>query len=89
MHRITAIINKAGGAPVSWTYYSARRLTQKQCENMLSRDKEAGKSFGFQVKLTEFCCEKVENRGRVIQEGAQPETVDVTEYATADMVSRS
>ena len=59
MYRITAIINKAGGAPVSWTYYSVRRLTQGQCENMLSRDKEAGKRPGFRVTLAEFCCEKV------------------------------
>ncbi|MGU3428878.1 DUF1187 family protein [Enterobacter hormaechei] len=59
MYRITAIINKAGGSPVSWTYYSARSLTQTQCENMLSVNKEAGKSHGFRVRLTEFCCEKV------------------------------
>ncbi|TKK12448.1 hypothetical protein EcCFBP13530_23710 [Enterobacter cancerogenus] len=59
MYRITAIINKAGGAPVSWTYYSARILTQKQCEKMFSKDKEAGKSYGYRVRLTEFCCEKV------------------------------
>ncbi|MGX8940373.1 DUF1187 family protein [Symbiopectobacterium sp. Eva_TO] len=60
--------NKAGGAPVSWTYYSARRLTQAQCENMLSRDKEVGKGHGFRVMLTEFCCEKVEDDVRVIQQ---------------------
>ncbi|HFQ9142132.1 TPA: DUF1187 family protein [Enterobacter cancerogenus] len=59
MYRITAIINKAGGAPVLWTYYSARSLTQKQCENMLSRDKQAGRHTGFRVSLTAFCCEKV------------------------------
>lgn len=67
MYRITAVIHKAGGAPVSWTYYSAHRLTQAQCENMLTRDKEAGKSHGFRVRLTEFCCEKVENNARYIQ----------------------
>lgn len=60
MYRITAIINKAGGAPVSWTCYSARRLTQTQCENMLSRDKEAGRRNGLRVTLTEFSCEKAE-----------------------------
>ncbi|EIH9877526.1 DUF1187 family protein [Enterobacter roggenkampii] len=27
MYRITAVINKAGGAPVSWTFYSGRRMT--------------------------------------------------------------
>ncbi|MDI3438273.1 DUF1187 family protein [Erwinia sp. V90_4] len=67
MYRITAIINKAGGAPVSWTYYSARRLTQTQCENMLSRAREAGKGHGFRVRLTEFCCEKAED-ARIIQQ---------------------
>lgn len=68
MYRITAVIHKAGGAPVSWTYYSARRLTQAQCENMLSQGKEAGKSHGFRVTLTEFCCEKAEDDARVIQQ---------------------
>ena len=62
MYRITAIINKVGGSPVSWTYYSAYRLTQVQCENMLSRDKEVGKGHGFRVMLTKFCCEKVKKR---------------------------
>ncbi|MFK3914836.1 DUF1187 family protein [Enterobacter cancerogenus] len=59
MYRITAVINKAVGSPVSLTYYSARSLTQTQCENMLSRDKEVGKNHGYRVRLTEFCCEKV------------------------------
>ncbi|MFK3914105.1 DUF1187 family protein [Enterobacter cancerogenus] len=34
-------------------------MTQAQCENMLSQGKEAGKSHGFRVTLTEFYCEKV------------------------------
>ncbi|WP_252120357.1 DUF1187 family protein [Symbiopectobacterium purcellii] len=46
MYRITAVIHKAGGAPVLWTYYSARRLTQTQCENMLSRGKVTGLGSG-------------------------------------------
>lgn len=66
MYCITAIINRAGGAPVSWTYYSAHLLTQAQCENMLSRHKEVGKNNGFRVKLTEFCCEKAGNNARGI-----------------------
>lgn len=68
MYRITAIINKSGGAPVSWTYYSARRLTQMQCENMLSRDKEAGRHTGSRVVLTEFCCEKAKDNMKAIQQ---------------------
>ncbi|WP_440867931.1 DUF1187 family protein [Symbiopectobacterium purcellii] len=59
MYRITVIINKAGGAPVFWTYYSARRLTQAQCENMLSRDKVEGEIYGFRVELIEFNCEEL------------------------------
>ncbi|HDC4362257.1 TPA: DUF1187 family protein [Enterobacter hormaechei] len=78
MYCITAIINRPGGAPTSWTYNAARRLTQAQCENMLSRDKEAGKSHGFRVKLTEFCCENVDNKLRGIQAAAQPNPVYVT-----------
>lgn len=68
MYRITAVIIKTGGAPVSWTYYSTRRLTQAQCENMLSRDKEAGKSHGFRVTLTKFRCEKTEDTVRAFQQ---------------------
>ena len=52
MYRITAVINKAGGAPVSWTFYSGRRMTLEQCETMLSRDREAGRHNGFRVTLT-------------------------------------
>jgi len=65
MYRITGVIHKTGGAPVSWTYYSARRLTQEQCENMLSRAKEAGKHNGFRVTLTNFSCERVEDVTKV------------------------
>lgn len=89
MYRITAFIHKAGGAPVLWTYYSARRLTQTQCENMFSVDKEAGKSHGFRVKLTEFCCENMGSKERGVQAAAQPDSVDVTEGAAAEVVYRS
>ncbi|EBK7142940.1 hypothetical protein DO822_16955 [Salmonella enterica subsp. enterica serovar Saintpaul] len=68
MYRITAVINKPGGAPVSWTYYSSRRLTQAQCENMLSKDKEAGRHNGFRVTLTEFSCERADDGVRFIQQ---------------------
>lgn len=71
MYRITAIINKAGGAPVSWTYYSEHRLTQMECEKKLSRDKEAGIHNGFRVRLTEFCCEKANDDVRGIQQTAR------------------
>ena len=56
---ITGVIHKFGGAPVTWTYYSARRLSQTQCEDMLSRAKEVGRSYASRVKLTEFKCERI------------------------------
>ena len=68
MYRITAVINKAGGAPVSWTFYSGRRMTLEHCETMLSRDREAGRYNGFRVTLTEFSCERVDDGVRVIQQ---------------------
>lgn len=71
MYRITAIINKAGGAPVSWTFYSRHRMTLEQCETKLSRNSEAGKHNGFRVTLTEFLCEKVGNNLNVTHETAQ------------------
>lgn len=54
MYRITAVINKAGGATVSWFFYSERRMMLEQCETMLSRGREAGRHNGFRVTLTEF-----------------------------------
>ncbi|ENN8814628.1 DUF1187 family protein [Salmonella enterica] len=68
MYRITAVINKAGGAPVSWTFYSGRRMTLEQCETILSRDREAGRYNGFRVTLTEFSCERVDDGVRFIQQ---------------------
>lgn len=79
MYRITAVINKAGGAPVSWIYYSSRRLTQTQCENMLSLDNQAGRGYGFRVTLSEFSCEKTEDDLRVVQQTASQCPVDDTE----------
>lgn len=72
MYRITGVIHKAGGAPVSWTYYSARRLTQGQCENMLSRAKESGGYNGFLVTLTDFSCDRVEDVTKVTPQTAWP-----------------
>lgn len=77
-YRITATIHKPGGAPVSWTYYSAHRMTSVQCEKMLSKNKEAGRHNGFQVTLTDFSCEKVENNEEVIQVSVLRGPVDVT-----------
>lgn len=71
MYRITAVINKAGGAPVSWIFYSGRRMTLEQYETMLSRNREAGRHNGFRITLTEFLCEKVGNNLNVAHEAAQ------------------
>jgi antisense regulator of RalR protein len=66
MYRITGIIHKAGGAPVSWVYYSTRRFSQAQCENMLSQHKIAGTCRAFRVILTNFCCKKIDDGNRTI-----------------------
>ena len=68
MYRITAVINKAGGAPVSWTFYSGRRMTLEQCETMLSGNRGAGGDNVFRVTLTEFCCERADDGVRIIQQ---------------------
>lgn len=71
MYCIKAVINKAGGAPVLWTYYSEQRMTLEQCEAKMSRDKEAGRYNGFRVTLTEFSCEKIDKGGKLTDESRQ------------------
>ncbi|EMB6791652.1 DUF1187 family protein [Salmonella enterica] len=58
-YKITAIIHKAGNPPVKWEYYSPVKMTQKQCEQMYHKPKEAGRSFGESVRLENFFCEKI------------------------------
>lgn len=62
MYKITATIIKAGNPPVDWCRFSEEKLTQAQCEKMLFKEKEAGKSFGDSVTLEDFRCEKVLKR---------------------------
>lgn len=58
MYKITATIHKPGGLPVSWFRRSPKKLSKRECENMIYRSKEAGRSFGDKVVLTDFKCEK-------------------------------
>ncbi len=62
MYKITATIIKAGNPPIGWCRYSKEKLTQAQCEEMLFKPKEAGKSFGDSVTLEDFRCERVRER---------------------------
>ncbi|EBW8392029.1 DUF1187 family protein [Salmonella enterica subsp. enterica serovar Florida] len=62
MHRykVSATIHKVGNPPVKWEFYSPVKMTQKQCEAMFYKPKEAGLSHGESVRLEAFCCEKME-----------------------------
>lgn len=57
-YKITATIHKVGNTPVAWVFYSPAKMTQKQCEAMFYRPKEAGRSHGESVRMENFCCEK-------------------------------
>lgn len=57
-YKITATIHKVGNTPVAWVFYSPAKMTQKQCEAMFYKPKEAGRSHGESVKLEDFCCEE-------------------------------
>ncbi|MFJ7172416.1 DUF1187 family protein [Citrobacter freundii] len=59
MYKITAIIEKAGNAPTSWTRYSKVKLTRAECEKMISGRHEAGISRIEKAKLKSFECVKV------------------------------
>ena len=61
MYKITATIEKEGGAPTNWTRYSKTKLTKSECEKMLSCKKEAGVSREQKVKLINFNCEKLQS----------------------------
>ncbi|ECC9412988.1 DUF1187 family protein [Salmonella enterica subsp. enterica] len=64
MYKITATIIKAGNPPVGWCRYSKDKLTRQQCEKMFFKPKEVGKSFGDNVALEDFRCEKVQTQER-------------------------
>ncbi|OON35559.1 hypothetical protein BTJ39_22505 [Izhakiella australiensis] len=56
MYKITATIIKPGGMPAEWVRFSKEKLTKGQCEKLLFRAKEAGKSFGEKISLDNFKC---------------------------------
>ncbi|EGG3070089.1 DUF1187 family protein [Salmonella enterica] len=60
LYKITATIIKAGNPPVSWCRFSKDKLTKNKCEKMFFKAKEAGRSFGENVTLEDFSCEKVQ-----------------------------
>ncbi|MGX8941155.1 DUF1187 family protein [Symbiopectobacterium sp. Eva_TO] len=47
---------------VQWLRFSKVKLTMSECEKLLFKPKEAGKSFGDKVKLEDFRCIKLKNR---------------------------
>jgi antisense regulator of RalR protein len=57
--KITAQVIKPGGLPTTWTRFTDCRMTQKQCEKLLSSRREAGKSIPVSVTLENFSCEVV------------------------------
>lgn len=67
MYKITATLVKPGGLPVSWTWYSEKKLTQQECEKMWVKAKEPGKSFGEGLVMTDFACVRVKpSRERIV-----------------------
>ncbi|WP_291973029.1 DUF1187 family protein [Candidatus Symbiopectobacterium sp.] len=42
--------------------FSKVKLTMSECEKLLFKPKEVGKSFGDKVKLEDFRCVRVKNR---------------------------
>ncbi|MGG2141233.1 DUF1187 family protein [Symbiopectobacterium sp. RP] len=62
MYKITATIKKPAGLDVQWLRFSKVKLTMSECEKLLFKPKETGKSFGDKVKLEDFRCVRVKNR---------------------------
>lgn len=58
MYKITATVIKPGNTPTSWTRFSDKKLTQSECEKMLTSRTEAGKSIEEKVTLVNFKCVK-------------------------------
>ncbi|TNL03449.1 hypothetical protein CYD30_25055 [Kosakonia cowanii] len=61
-YRIKATVTRAGNTPVEWTRFSENKMTMQECEKLLHKPKEAGKSFGDKVTLTNFRCDRVKER---------------------------
>ncbi|QTL38769.1 DUF1187 family protein [Xenorhabdus budapestensis] len=61
-YQITATITKAGGLPVNWVRNSNKKLTKKECVNMVSpRRRNLNGDIGVEkVELSNFVCRRVE-----------------------------
>ncbi len=57
-YKITATVNKHGGAPTTWIHYSDKALTYRECVKMLSVKTVVGKSSSVKVTLSDFLCTK-------------------------------
>ncbi|MGL9736349.1 MAG: DUF1187 family protein [Symbiopectobacterium sp.] len=51
---------------IKWIQFSEMKLTVSECEKLLFKPKEAGKSFGDKVKLEDFRCIRVKKQERVV-----------------------
>lgn len=62
-YKISATVIRPGGLPVEWVRFSKVKMTKAQCEKLLSKPKEAGKSFGDKIRLDSFSCARIELAG--------------------------
>lgn len=62
LYKITATVIRPGGLPVEWVRFSESEMTKEQCEKLLFKPREAGKSFGEQAMLENFSCARVKDR---------------------------
>lgn len=60
MYKITAIVNKPGNTPTTWTHFSEQKMNKTECEKMLSGRTDAGKSREEKVMLEQFKCVKAD-----------------------------
>ncbi|MGL9751473.1 MAG: DUF1187 family protein [Symbiopectobacterium sp.] len=65
MYKITVTIKKPGGMDVKWLRFSKVKLTMSECEKLLFKPKETGKSFSDKVKLEDFRCVRVKKQERM------------------------
>ncbi|EMY3876198.1 DUF1187 family protein [Salmonella enterica] len=69
MYKVTAVIEKPGGAPVHWVRYVERRATEAECLKLLGcpcprRVNKAGafgRTYHQPITLSHFKCEPAES----------------------------
>lgn len=57
MYKISAVIEKDGGAPVEWTHYTKIKKTEKECIKLFRKVIISGKSYDVKVRFSNFKCE--------------------------------